>query len=103
MLLTVLYIIGITAEAMTLAQSLASGQKTSQDLIDDSFNKRTFTGQDMTHLPEWFLDDEKAHSKPHVPTTKAAAQAFLQRLAERQAETRSEGIDDSEKGLEKKK
>ena len=70
----------ITAEAMTLAQSLASGQKKSEDLIDDSFNKNTFIGHDQTHLPEWFLDDEDKHSKPHIPTTKAAAQALRDKL-----------------------
>lgn len=70
----------ITTEAMTLAQQLASGQKKSEDMIDDSFNKNTFIGHDQTHLPEWFLDDEKQHSKPHVPTTKAAAQAIRDKL-----------------------
>ncbi|KAK5939187.1 AdoMet-dependent rRNA methyltransferase spb1 [Knufia obscura] len=70
----------ITTEAMTLAQSLASGQKRSEDLIDDSFNKNTYIGHDQSHLPEWFLDDETAHSKPHVQTTKAAAQALRDKL-----------------------
>lgn len=70
----------ITTEAMTLAQSLASGQKTSADLIDDSFNKSTYIGHDQTHLPDWFLDDESHHSKPHVQTTKAAAQAIRDKL-----------------------
>ena len=70
----------ITTEAMTLAQQLASGQKKTEDLIDDSFNKSTYIGHDQTHLPEWFLDDEKSHSKAHVPTTKAAAQAIRDKL-----------------------
>ncbi|KAK5095046.1 AdoMet-dependent rRNA methyltransferase spb1 [Exophiala xenobiotica] len=70
----------ITTEAMTLAQSLASGQKRSEDLIDDSFNKNTYIGHDQTHLPEWFLDNETQHNKPHVPTTKAAAQAIRDKL-----------------------
>lgn len=70
----------ITTEAMTLAQSLASGQKKSADLIDDSFNKNTYIGHDHSHLPQWFLDDESSHSKPHVPTTKAAAQAIRDKL-----------------------
>jgi len=70
----------ITTEAMTLAQSLASGQKTTSDLIDDTFNKNTYVGHDQSHLPEWFLDDETTHSKPHVPTTKAAAQAIRDKL-----------------------
>lgn len=70
----------ITTEAMTLAQSLASGQKTSADLIDDSFNKLSYIGHDQTHLPDWFLDDEAKHSKPHIQTTKAAAQAIRDKL-----------------------
>lgn len=70
----------ITTETMTLAQQLASGQKKSEDLIDDSFNKNTFIGHDQTHLPQWFLDDEDQHSKPHLPTTKAAAQAIRDKL-----------------------
>ncbi len=70
----------ITAEAMTLAQSLASGEKKSEDLIDDAFNKNTYIGHDQSHLPEWFLDDEAQHSKAHVQTTKAAAQALRDKL-----------------------
>lgn len=72
----------ITAEAMTLAQSLASGQVKSSDMVDDSFNKHAFLGDPANSygLPEWFLDDEKSHSKPHMPTTKAAAQAIREKL-----------------------
>ena len=68
----------ITAEAMTLAQSLATGEKRSSDLIDDGFNKYSF--RDVDGLPEWFLDDEGSHSKPHRPTTKAAALAIKEKL-----------------------
>ena len=41
---------------MTLAQQIASGEKTKHDLVDDGFNKYTFQYRDG--LPEWFLDDE---------------------------------------------
>lgn len=68
----------ITAEAMTLAQSLATGQKRPTDLIDDSFNKYTF--RDVDGLPEWFIDDESSHSKPHRPITAAAAAAIKEKL-----------------------
>ncbi|CAM1508512.1 Fc.00g053600.m01.CDS01 [Cosmosporella sp. VM-42] len=64
----------ITAEAMTLAHQLATGQKTSYDAIDDGFNKRAF--RDRDGLPDWFLDDEVKHDKPQKPITKAAAQAI---------------------------
>ncbi|KAH7318768.1 Spb1 C-terminal domain-containing protein [Stachybotrys elegans] len=68
----------ITAEAMTLAHQLATGQKTSQDFIDDGFNKRAF--RDRDGLPDWFLDDESKHDKPQKPITKAAANAIREKL-----------------------
>ena len=68
----------VTAEAMTLAQSLATGEKKSSDFIDDGFNKYSF--RDVDGLPEWFLDDEGSHSKPHRPTTKVAALAIKEKL-----------------------
>ncbi|OAA77434.1 AdoMet-dependent rRNA methyltransferase spb1 [Akanthomyces lecanii RCEF 1005] len=68
----------ITAEAMTLAHQLASGKKTSQDVIDDGFNKHAF--RDRDGLPEWFIEDESKHDKPHKPISKAAAQAIKEKL-----------------------
>ena len=68
----------ITAEAMTLAQSLATGAKTPNDLIDDGFNKYAF--RDVDGLPEWFLDDETKHSRPQRPVTAAAAAAIKEKL-----------------------
>ncbi|EXJ56146.1 hypothetical protein A1O7_09077 [Cladophialophora yegresii CBS 114405] len=68
----------ITAEAMTLAHSLAKGEKTTRDLLDDNFNKYTF--RDVDGLPEWFLDDEDRHSKPQRPITKAAVLAIKEKL-----------------------
>ncbi|OAP62593.1 ribosomal RNA large subunit methyltransferase J [Fonsecaea erecta] len=68
----------ITAEAMTLAQSLATKQITPKDLIDDNFNKYTF--RDTDGLPDWFLDDEDRHSRPIRPITAAAAAAIKEKL-----------------------
>ncbi|TQV99114.1 AdoMet-dependent rRNA methyltransferase spb-1 [Cordyceps javanica] len=68
----------ITAEAMTLAHQLASGKRTSQDVIDDGFNKHAF--RDRDGLPEWFIEDESKHDKPHKPISKAAAQAIKEKL-----------------------
>jgi AdoMet-dependent rRNA methyltransferase SPB1 len=68
----------ITAEAMSLAQSLATGEKTSFDVIDDGFNKFAF--RDVDGLPEWFLDDENKHSRPQRPITAAAAAAIKEKL-----------------------
>ena len=68
----------ITAEAMTLAQQVASGEKSTHDLMDEGFNKFTF--RDTDGLPEWFLDDETKHSKPHRPITAAGAAAIKEKL-----------------------
>ncbi|KAM7199247.1 Spb1 C-terminal domain containing protein [Naviculisporaceae sp. PSN 640] len=68
----------ITAEAMTLAHQLAKGEKSKHDLIDDGFNKRAF--KDRDGVPDWFLDDESKHDKPHKPITKEAANAIKEKL-----------------------
>lgn len=68
----------ITAEAMTLAHQLATGQKTKHDMLDDNFNK--YSLRDVDGLPEWFLDDEGNHSKPQRPITKAAADAIKEKM-----------------------
>lgn len=68
----------ITAEAMTLAQQVASGQKSTYDLMDEGFSKYTF--RDTDGLPEWFLDDEGKHSKPHRPISAAGAAAIKEKL-----------------------
>ncbi|KAJ5250567.1 hypothetical protein N7489_000977 [Penicillium chrysogenum] len=68
----------ITAEAMALAQSMATGEKKSTDIVDDGFNRFAF--RDVDGLPEWFLDDEGKHSKPVRPVTKAAAAAIREKL-----------------------
>lgn len=63
---------------MALAQQMATGEKKSQDVVDDGFNKLAF--RDMDGLPEWFLDDEGKHSKPNRPISKAAAAAIKEKL-----------------------
>ena len=68
----------ITAEAMTLAQQVASGKKSVEDLTDEGYNKYTF--RDSDGLPEWFLDDEGRHSKPHRPISAAGAAAIKEKL-----------------------
>ncbi|CAO1599141.1 AdoMet-dependent rRNA methyltransferase spb1 [Xanthoria calcicola] len=68
----------ITAEAMTLARQVVTGTRTTRDLVDDTFNKYAF--QDRDGLPEWFLDDEGKHSKPHRPIDAAAAKAIKEKL-----------------------
>ncbi|KAG9791576.1 AdoMet-dependent rRNA methyltransferase spb1 [Exophiala dermatitidis] len=68
----------ITAEAMTLAQDLATRRTKPGELVDDSFNKFSF--RDVDGLPEWFLEDEAQHSKPQRPITAAAAAAIREKL-----------------------
>ncbi|KAL9105370.1 MAG: hypothetical protein Q9227_009458 [Pyrenula ochraceoflavens] len=68
----------ITAEAMSLAQSLAQGETKPSDIIDDGFNKYSF--RDVDGLPDWFLDDESQHSKPQRPITAAAAAAIREKM-----------------------
>ena len=68
----------ITAEAMTLAQKIASGEISVRDVVDSGFNK--YALQDRDGLPEWFLDDEDKHSKPHKPISAAGAAAIKEKL-----------------------
>ncbi|EDU42903.1 AdoMet-dependent rRNA methyltransferase spb1 [Pyrenophora tritici-repentis] len=68
----------ITAEAMTLAHQMATGQKSKHDLLDESFNR--YSLRDVDGLPDWFLDDENRHSKLQRPTTAAAASAIKEKL-----------------------
>lgn len=66
-----------TVEAMTLAHQVALGQKTKNDLIEEGINKYSF--RDQENLPEWFIDDEKQHSKIVKPITKEAATALKEK------------------------
>ncbi|KAI9484375.1 Spb1 C-terminal domain-containing protein [Zychaea mexicana] len=68
----------VTPEAVTLALQLANREKTKADLIDEGFSKEAF--RDKTGLPEWFLDDEGKHNKPHLPVTKEAVKALREKL-----------------------
>ncbi|KAF7590886.1 AdoMet-dependent rRNA methyltransferase spb1 [Aspergillus hancockii] len=68
----------ITAEAMALAQQMATGEKKPLDVVDDGFNRYAF--RDVDGLPEWFLDDETKHSKQNRPITKAAAAAIKEKM-----------------------
>ncbi|KAI0015513.1 AdoMet-dependent rRNA methyltransferase spb-1 [Xylariomycetidae sp. FL0641] len=67
----------ITAEAMTLAHQLATGQKSKYDVMDDGFNKHAL--RDRDGLPDWFNDDESKHDKVQKPITKAAAAAIKEK------------------------
>jgi AdoMet-dependent rRNA methyltransferase SPB1 len=68
----------VTAEAMTLAHQLVTRQKTKSSIIDDSYNRWTFS--DKSNLPAWFADDESRHNTPQQPITAAAAEAIKVKL-----------------------
>src|SRR5436190_4165346 len=63
---------------MTLAQELASGTRSRNDLVAEGFNKYAF--KDRDGLPDWFLDEESRHDKPHRPITAAAAAAIKEKI-----------------------
>ncbi|KAI3404959.2 SPB1 [Candida oxycetoniae] len=66
-----------TAEAMTLAHQIALGQRNKKDLIEEGINRYSF--RDRDNLPEWFVDDEKKHSKLIRPITKEASLAIKEK------------------------
>ncbi|KAI9720957.1 MAG: AdoMet-dependent rRNA methyltransferase spb1 [Chrysothrix sp. TS-e1954] len=68
----------ITAEAMTLAHTLATSPHTRHTLTDDAFNR--YSHRDTDGLPAWFLDDETRHSKLQRPVTAEAAKAIKEKL-----------------------
>ena len=71
----------ITAEAMTLAHSLATQKITTTELIDSTFNRHSHTTHDLTNLPSWFLDDERQYvTRTNQPITAAAAAAIKEKL-----------------------
>ncbi|KAI5963232.1 SPB1 [Candida pseudojiufengensis] len=67
-----------TVEAMTLAHQVALGQMSKKDLIEEGINRYSF--RDKENLPEWFLDDEKRHSKLIKPITKEASLAIKEKM-----------------------
>ncbi|KAI1753466.1 rRNA methyltransferase [Xylaria castorea] len=67
----------ITAEAMMLAHQLATGQKTTHDVVDEGFDKLAF--RDRDGLPDWFIEDESKHDKKQKPISKEAAQAIKEK------------------------
>lgn len=66
-----------TVEAMTLAHQVALGQKSKYDLVEEGINRYSF--RDHDGLPDWFIDDEKRHSKLVKPITKEAAAAIKEK------------------------
>ncbi|KAJ2824911.1 AdoMet-dependent rRNA methyltransferase spb1 [Coemansia erecta] len=67
-----------TPEAMTMIRDLANRKTTKDGLIDKHFNRRAFN--EMEGLPEWFVDDEKLHSKTSLPVSKEAVRMMREKL-----------------------
>ncbi|ODQ67920.1 FtsJ-domain-containing protein [Nadsonia fulvescens var. elongata DSM 6958] len=68
----------VTAEAMTLAHSIALKQKSKHDIIDEGYNRTSF--RDRDGLPDWFIEDEDRHSKFSKPITKEAVETIKAKL-----------------------
>lgn len=69
-----------TVEAMTLAHQIALGKMNKHDLVNEGVNKYSF--RDRDNLPDWFLEDERQHSKIVKPITKEAAAAIREKQKE---------------------
>ncbi|GEQ66903.1 hypothetical protein JCM33374_g566 [Metschnikowia sp. JCM 33374] len=72
-----------TVEAMTLAHQVALGKMNKHDLVNEGINKYAF--RDRENLPDWFMDDEKMHSRVVKPITKEAAAAIREKMKEMNA------------------
>ncbi|KAG0004530.1 AdoMet-dependent rRNA methyltransferase spb1 [Modicella reniformis] len=68
----------ITAEAMTITQSLVNKTTTKSELIDKGFTKQAFADKDGR--PTWFLEDEKKNNISNLPITKEAVQVIKDRM-----------------------
>jgi len=59
------------AEVLALGKKMLN-KKERRKLVDKSYNRYAF--DDPDGLPLWFLDDEKKHTQPNLPVTKAEVQ-----------------------------
>lgn len=57
--------------------SFSTGEK-----VDASFNRFSRSKKEDDHLPDWFLEDEKAHSGKQIPITKEEADKIRTRIKE---------------------
>lgn len=68
------------AETMALGSILVNSKKDRMDLIDASYNRWTFNGDEA--LPDWFTEDENKHNKPELPITKEMMDQWRAKLRE---------------------
>merc|ERR1712159_511590 len=68
------------AETLALGSLLVDSKKSRMDLIDASYNRWTFDGDEA--LPDWFTEDENKHNKPELPITKEMMDQWRAKLRE---------------------
>merc|ERR1719498_2265400 len=68
------------AETLALGSLLVDSKKSRMDLIDASYNRYTFDGDEC--LPDWFTEDENRHNKPELPITKEMMAQWRAKLRE---------------------
>ncbi|XP_015284589.1 PREDICTED: pre-rRNA processing protein FTSJ3 [Gekko japonicus] len=71
----------LDAEGLALGAAIATSRKAKRDLIDGSFNRYTFNGEEG-ELPEWFVQNEKEHRRKPLPVNRQAAEEYRQRWRE---------------------
>jgi len=64
-------------EALAYARSLVNGRRARAELEDNAFNRRAFA--DTETLPDWFVDNERAHNQVSLPYTKEDIRAVRER------------------------
>lgn len=100
----------LTAEAVTLAQSLVNRQTTRTHLINDGFSRYSLNSKE--DLPSWFLDEESHHYRPNIPITKEAVAALrakqraldarpIKKIAEAKARKKYKAAQRLEKAMKK--
>ncbi|KAJ8374384.1 hypothetical protein SKAU_G00049640 [Synaphobranchus kaupii] len=68
-------------EGLALGCEIATSKKKRRDLMDGSFN-RFACSEEVTEVPEWFVDDERKHRRKPVPVTKEMVEEYKQRWRE---------------------
>ncbi|XP_069834880.1 pre-rRNA 2'-O-ribose RNA methyltransferase FTSJ3 [Dendropsophus ebraccatus] len=68
-------------EGLALGTVIATSKKAARDLIDRSFNRRTFNDPE-DELPDWFLSDEKKHRTVQIPVDREMMEEYRRRQKE---------------------
>ncbi|XP_075698422.1 pre-rRNA 2'-O-ribose RNA methyltransferase FTSJ3 [Rhinoderma darwinii] len=71
----------LDAEGLALGTIIATSKKATRDLIDNSFNKRTFNDAE-DDLPDWFFSEEKKHRVLQLPVSRETMEEYRRRQKE---------------------